>query len=851
MRKKREIILVICAGLLVFGFTVFVQDRNLGAGVQSFSPFYLVSTSTQRGLGTTTSAVLRSTDWWLGVGTTSPSAPLSVAGEAFIDFLTSTSTTATSTIAGGLNITGGGIKIALPSCNGTSVLETDAGGAIVCGEDASGGGGAGNPNVTYTQLGATKYYTASSTATDNKIWYFANGFISNASSTQKGIFKLSNFITGSSTATSTLAGGLKLDSVKLLHSANCTSELETDASGAIFCGTSSAGAPGGNDTEIQFNDSSAFGGDSDLTWNKTTNRLTLLNGGNIIAHGSSTFSGILNLKGKTYASSTILMGNGFISNASSTHKGILNIASFITGSSTATSTLTGGLRVGSGGLTSTKGLTVTGGVARLENGAVITCTGCITDVNVADIALGGGTSGNYLRTLADDGQSTITVTGSGAEDADVTLRVVDVVCTDCLGTTEIADSYLLNTGDTSTGLLTVSAGGFNAHGSSTFSDFLRITGKTFASSTIFAGNGWISNASSTQKGILQLGSFFTGSSTATSTLAGGLRVASGGLASSKGLTITGGAINFAGDSITDFVGTGLQVTSGALTLNATGDWTGTFDGQQGTWYIDRANHTGTQLASTITAATFGAGNFIFPTDLLVTQSLNATSTLHVTGLTHLDGGLISNAASSTFTGFIRLNDLFASSTVRISGTGTSTVTAGDFRITAGLFRAAKGIFDTFLQIPGGTNPTVDDAREIALDTTDAQLKLATSTLSGEFVAARAVKRIYSFRVSSSSAPFYSGFASGLKVGLPAEIDGFEAYHVMCNVWGGTSVDINLTDTGANDTNTVTCGSATSTVYRLTTNTVFTAGEGTSIEFGTISGVPDYLSISIFGVITPE
>ena len=34
----------------------------------------------------------------------------------------------------------------------------------------------------------------------------------------------------------------------------------------------------------------------------------------------------------------------------------------------------------------------------------------------------------------------------------------------------------------------------------------------------------------------------------------------------------------------------------------TGDWTGTFDGEEGTYYLDRANHTGTQLMATISDA---------------------------------------------------------------------------------------------------------------------------------------------------------------------------------------------------------------------------------------------------------
>lgn len=57
--------------------------------------------------------------------------------------------------------------------------------------------------------------------------------------------------------------------------------LEADAGGA--------GSPGGADTQVQFNDSSAFGGDADLTWNKTTNALTVASGGTI-GVGTTTFS---------------------------------------------------------------------------------------------------------------------------------------------------------------------------------------------------------------------------------------------------------------------------------------------------------------------------------------------------------------------------------------------------------------------------------------------------------------------------------------------------------------------------------------------------------------------------------
>ncbi|HRH55601.1 MAG TPA: hypothetical protein PK609_01920, partial [Candidatus Paceibacterota bacterium] len=54
-----------------------------------------------------------------------------------------------------------------------------------------------------------------------------------------------------------------------------------------------------------------------------------------------------------------------------------------------------------------------------------------------------------------------------------------------------------------------------------------------------------------------------------------------------------------GSTFDSLLGAGLSNVAGTLTLNATGDWTGTFDGQEGSWYRDRANHTGTQLAATI------------------------------------------------------------------------------------------------------------------------------------------------------------------------------------------------------------------------------------------------------------
>jgi len=52
----------------------------------------------------------------------------------------------------------------------------------------------------------------------------------------------------------------------------------------VLCKASGGGAPGGLNTHVQFNDSDEFGGDPNLTWEKLTNRLSVL-GADIIVNG--------------------------------------------------------------------------------------------------------------------------------------------------------------------------------------------------------------------------------------------------------------------------------------------------------------------------------------------------------------------------------------------------------------------------------------------------------------------------------------------------------------------------------------------------------------------------------------
>lgn len=110
------------------------------------------------------------------------------------------------------------------------------------------------------------------------------------------------------------------------------------------------------------------------------------------------------------------------------------------------------------------------------------------------------------------------------------------------------------------------------------------------------------------------------------------------------------------DYITDITGTGLQITSNALTLNATGDWTGTLDGFEGAtlaqtnWAFNGTRLSpsstvgiGVFASSTLTDLNFtnATGTNATTTNLFVTllRSTNASSTYASTTGLSVSGGL--------------------------------------------------------------------------------------------------------------------------------------------------------------------------------------------------------------------
>ena len=189
---------------------------------------------------------------------------------------------------------------------------------------------------------------------------------------------------GSATDTFTLAEG---NNIKLsVNTGTNTITISSDGP----AGGGGGGTPGGSDTQIQFNDGGSFGGDSGLTYNKTTDTLSttrLSASQGLAALGDSTMVDLTTTGVATF-SGQLTASNGLsITNYMSADNGIVTISSAFTASnglSIANHLLANnGVVAVTGQLTASNGLSTTDLIATSAtiNGATaITGTFNVTDV---------------------------------------------------------------------------------------------------------------------------------------------------------------------------------------------------------------------------------------------------------------------------------------------------------------------------------------------------------------------------------------------------------------------------------------------------------------------------------------
>ena len=198
--------------------------------------------------------------------------------------------------------------------------------------------------------------------------------------------------------------------------------------------------------------------------------------------------------------------------------------------------------------TSTIGTLTATSSANFLAGLTITCTGCVTDANVADLAVGGDVTGTLSNiAVTDDSHAHTATTISG-------LGTDDISGLDISADTNLTAGDGITLSDDDLDCDTASATAFGCLSTATFGIFNNKFGGTY--STTFATSTFATSTS-----IWLQGGAIYASSTATSTFDGGLSVGGGGLASSNGLTITGGSINLSSSATSTF-NNGIELTGG-------------------------------------------------------------------------------------------------------------------------------------------------------------------------------------------------------------------------------------------------------------------------------------------------
>lgn len=230
-------------------------------------------------------------------------------------------------------------------------------------------------------------------------------------------------------------GGIKTTGLAVSNLVSCNT-IDTDANGVMTCGTDSGG--GGN----SFETITTPAGTSPVA-DSATDTLTITETTPFAITGTAgtdTIDFTVDA-GADFDSAGLIKANAVALTTDTTGSyaaGDAEAGAALTGDTATAFFASGTIEHERGGLEAD--VSAYDGLIGITGGAAYNQTGTTTQIIIFD-GSGAPTS------VALSGQATMTNGG--------VVTVSDMTCTDCIGTTEIADSYMLNTGDTSTGAITI------------------------------------------------------------------------------------------------------------------------------------------------------------------------------------------------------------------------------------------------------------------------------------------------------------------------------------------------------------------------------------------------------------
>lgn len=166
-------------------------------------------------------------------------------------------------------------------------------------------------------------------------------------------------------------------------------------------------------------------------------------------------------------------------------------------------------------------------------------------------------------------------------------------------------------------------------------------------------------------------------------------------------------------------------------FDKTGNWTGTFDGQEGTYYLSRANHTGTQTASTVSdfdEASQDAVGAMLDSTLVYADATPALGRAAISGDITISAG--SNVSAIT-SGVIINSDINASAAIDATKIANGSVSSTEFQYLDGVTSAIQTQID-------GKQPLDSTLTALAAYNTNGLIaQTATDTFAGRTLTAPA------------------------------------------------------------------------------------------------------------------